>query len=253
MDGLKVEMFSRTISLIGTDAFSKLHSSHVAVFGVGGVGGYVVEALVRSGVGEITVIDNDTVSKSNINRQIIALHSTIGRNKVDVIKERAVDINPNVKINAVKTFFLPETACEFDFSKYDYVVDAVDTVTAKIKIIECAKAAGVPVISSMGTGNHLDASKFQIADISKTSVCPLSRVMRRELKSRGIKNVKVLFSTEMPVEKKCAAGEADGVDELHEDGEAGKSNGKVTPASIAFVPPVAGLLIAGEVVRELIK
>ena len=232
------EIFSRTERLIGTNALEKLHSLHVAVFGVGGVGGYVVEALVRSGVGKITVIDNDKISESNINRQIIALHSTLGRDKVDVIKERALDINPDVKINTVKSFFLPSNSSDFDFKTFDYVVDAVDTVTAKIEIIRCAKEAGVPVISSMGTGNHLDASKFKITDISKTSVCPLARVMRRELKSRGIEKVKVLFSTENPHRNKTESET--------------KDTNNPPPASRGFVPPVAGLLIAGEVVRELL-
>ena len=236
------EIFSRTQRLIGIDAFEKLQSCHVAVFGVGGVGGYVVEALVRSGVGEITVIDNDIVSESNINRQIIALHSTLGRDKVDVIKERALDINPKIKFNAIKSFFLPSNSSDFDFKKFDYVVDAVDTVTAKIEIIRCAKEAGVPVISSMGTGNHLDASKFQIADISKTSVCPLARVMRRELKARRIDKVKVLFSTEKPIKNQSKTQTY--LDE--------KESVTPPPASIGFIPPVAGLLIAGEVVRNLI-
>lgn len=227
-------MFTRTISLIGSEAFSKLQNSHVIVFGVGGVGGYVVEALVRSGIGEITIVDNDVVSESNCNRQIIALHSTVGKPKVEAMKERALDINPALKIHTVQAFFLPETSDDFDFSKYSYVVDAIDTVTAKIEIIRKAKEAGVPVISSMGTGNKLDPSKFQIADISKTSVCPLARVVRRELKARHISKVKVLFSTE----------ESAGV-------VTDSSNGRHAPASIAFVPSVGGLMIAGEVVRDL--
>ncbi|MCQ2597311.1 MAG: tRNA threonylcarbamoyladenosine dehydratase [Treponema sp.] len=227
-------MFTRTISLIGNESFSKLQNSHVIVFGVGGVGGYVVEALVRSGIGEITIVDNDVVSESNCNRQIIALHSTVGKPKVEAMKERALDINPALKIHTVQAFFLPETSDDFDFSKYSYVVDAIDTVTAKIEIIRKAKEAGVPVISSMGTGNKLDPSKFQIADISKTSVCPLARVVRRELKARHISKVKVLFSTE----------ESAGV-------VTDSSNGRHAPASIAFVPSVGGLMIAGEVVRDL--
>ena len=230
------EIFVRTKALIGEDAFKKLQNSHVIVFGVGGVGGYVVEALVRSGIGEITIVDNDVVSESNINRQIIALHSTVGRSKVEVMKERCLDLNPDLKIQTIQAFFLPETAGDFDFKKYSYVVDAVDTVTAKIEIIRNAKEAGVPVISSMGTGNKLDPSKFQIVDISKTSVCPLARVMRRELKARHISKVKVLFSTE----------ESAGV-------VTGSSNGRHAPASIAFVPSAGGLMIAGEVVRDLIS
>ncbi len=227
-------MFERTVSLIGNEAFSRLQNSHVIVFGVGGVGGYVVEALVRSGLGEITIVDNDVVSESNINRQIIALHSTVGKPKVQVLKERILDINPDCRVNALQAFFLPENSADFDFSKYDYVVDAIDTVTAKIEIIRKAKEAGVPVISSMGTGNKLDPSKFQIADISKTSVCPLARVMRRELKARHISKVKVLFSTE----------ESAGV-------VTDSSNGRHAPASIAFVPSVGGLMIAAEVVKDL--
>lgn len=229
-------MFARTIALIGNEAFSKLQDSHVIVFGVGGVGGYVVEALVRSGIGELTIVDNDTVSESNLNRQVIALHSTVGKPKVQVLKERILDINPDCRVNALQSFFLPENSSGFNFSEYDYVVDAIDTVTAKIEIIRKAKEAGVPVISSMGTGNKLDPSRFQIADISKTSVCPLARVMRRELKARGITKVKVLFSTE----------ESAGV-------VTDSSAGRHAPASIAFVPPSAGLLIASEVVRDLIK
>lgn len=229
------DCFERTKCLIGTEAFEKLQKSHVIVFGVGGVGGYVVEALVRSGIGEITIVDNDVVSESNINRQIIALHSTVGKPKVEVMKERALDINPVLKIHTVQTFFLPENAGDFTFSDYSYVVDAVDTVTAKIEIIRSAKEAGVPVISSMGTGNKLDPSKFQIADISKTSVCPLARVMRRELKARHISKVKVLFSTE----------ESAGV-------VTDSSNGRHAPASIAFVPSTGGLMIAGEVVKDLV-
>lgn len=226
-------MFSRTLSLIGNEAFSKLQNSHVIVFGVGGVGGYVVEALVRSGIGELTIVDNDKIAESNLNRQIIALHSTIGKDKVEAFKDRCLDINPSLKIHPVKTFFLPSSSDDFDFSKYDYVVDAIDTVTAKIEIIRKSKEAGVPVISSMGTGNKLDPLKFQIADISKTSVCPLARVMRRELKARHISNVKVLFSTENPVPRE------------------NKDTNNPPPSSIAFVPPSAGLLIAAEVVKDL--
>lgn len=228
------DFFVRTRALIGEQAFSKLQNSHVIVFGVGGVGGYVIEALVRSGIGEITIVDNDVISESNINRQIIALHSTVGKSKVEVMKDRCLDINPLLKIHTIQAFFLPENSNDFDFSNFSYVVDAVDTVTAKIEIIKKAKEAGVPVISSMGTGNKLDPSKFQIADISKTSVCPLARVMRRELKARHITKVKVLFSTEESV----------GV-------VTDSSNGRHAPASIAFVPSVGGLMIAGEVVREL--
>ena len=202
----------------------------MAVFGVGGVGGYVVEALARSGVGALDLVDNDVVKESNLNRQIIALHSTIGAQKTAVAAARVKDINPQIKVREHNVFFLPENAELFDFSLYDYVVDAIDTVSGKIALIEKAKAAKVPVISSMGTGNKLNATAFEVADISQTSVCPLARVMRRELKKRGIENVKVVYSKEEP---KDTAGSV--------------------PASIAFVPPVAGLIIAGEVIKDLIK
>ena len=225
-----MEIFSRTESLIGKEALEKLKNSRVAVFGVGGVGSYVVEALARSGVGALDLIDNDSVSESNINRQIVALHSTLGKQKTEVAAARVKDINPAIKVREHNLFFLPETADSFDFSPYNYVVDAIDTVSGKLALIERAKAANVPVISSMGTGNKLDPTAFEVADISKTSVCPLARVMRRELKKRGIEKVKVVYSKEDPKE----------------------TNGSV-PASIAFVPSVAGLIIAGEVVKDLIK
>lgn len=221
------EQFERTSLLIGEEAINKLNNSKVLIFGVGGVGGYVAEALARTGVGSITIVDKDTVSESNINRQIIALHSTVGRDKVDVLKERMLDINPNLQVDARKCFFLPENAHEFDFSQYDYIVDAVDTVTAKLQIIVQAKEAGVPVISAMGAGNKVHPEMFEIADIYKTEMCPLAKVMRRELKNRGIKKLKVVYSKEKPVYK-----------------------GDV-PGSIAFSPSVAGLLMASEVVREL--
>ena len=220
--------------LIGEESLKKLSTMHIAVFGIGGVGGYVTEALARCGVGEFDLIDNDTVNITNINRQIIATHDTLGRYKTEVMKERILSINPDAKVNLHNTFYLPENSAEFDFTKYDYIVDAVDTVTAKIEIIINAKKAGTPVISSMGTGNKLDPTQFEIADIYKTSVCPLAKVMRRELKKRGINSLKVLYSTEEPV--KSIVGEV---------GE------KPVPASIAFVPSVAGLIIAGEVIKEL--
>lgn len=227
------EYLSRTGLLLGSDGIERLKNAHVAVFGVGGVGGYVVEALVRSGVGEIDVIDNDTVSVSNINRQIIALHSTVGMYKVDVVRERALDINPNVKINCHRTFFMPDTADEFDFSEYTYVADAIDTVTGKIEIITRAKAAGAEVISAMGAGNKLDPSRFEVEDIYKTSVCPLARVMRRELRARGIKDLKVVYSKEEAIKVSESVGE------IH------------APASIAFVPAAAGLVMAGEIIRDI--
>ena len=221
------EQFERTSLLVGEEAISKLNNSKVLIFGVGGVGGYVAEALARTGVGSITIVDKDTVSESNINRQIIALHSTVGRDKVDVLKERMLDINPELKVDARKCFFLPENANEFDFTQYEYIVDAVDTVTAKLQIIVQAKEAGVPVISAMGAGNKVHPEMFEIADIYKTEMCPLAKVMRRELKERGIKKLKVVYSKEKPVYK-----------------------GDV-PGSIAFSPSVAGLLMASEVVRDL--
>ena len=228
-------MFSRTEMLIGAEALEKLKKARVAVFGVGGVGGYVVEALVRAGVGKIDLIDNDRISESNINRQIIALRSTVGRLKTEVMAERIRDINPKVKVGVYNLFFLPETP--FDFRCYDYVVDAIDTVSGKISIIERATAEKIPVISSMGTGNKLGTSVFEVADITKTSVCPLARVMRRELKKRGVEHVKVVYSKEEPKKQETC-----------------ENNGeKAVPASISFVPPMAGLTIAGEVIKDLIK
>lgn len=223
------EQFSRTAQLLGNENVEKLFDKHVIVFGVGGVGGYVVEALVRSGVGNISIVDNDVVNESNINRQIIAFHSTIGMQKVEVLKNRILDINPDCQVFVHNQFFLPENSNDFDFSIYDYVVDAVDTVTAKIEIIKKAKESNVPVISSMGTGNKLNPVGFKVSDISKTKVCPLARVMRNELKKRGISKVKCVYSEENPVIQ------------------------TKTPASVAFVPPVAGLLIASEVIEDLIK
>ena len=223
--------FSRTEMLIGKAALEKLAKAKVAVFGVGGVGSYVVEALVRAGVGTLDLIDNDDVNITNINRQIIALHSTIGLAKVEVAKQRALDINPRVNIQVYKTFFNSENSSEFDFSQYDYVVDAIDSVSSKIELVLKCQEANVPIISSMGTGNKLDPTKFEVADIYKTSVCPLARVMRTELKKRGVKKLKVLYSKEEPI----------------------KQNGQRVPASISFVPSVAGLIIAGEVVKDIIK
>lgn len=221
------EQFCRTAQLLGNENVEKLFDKHVIVFGVGGVGGYVVEALARSGIGKISIVDNDVVNESNINRQIIALHSTVGMQKVEVLKNRILDINPECKVFVYNQFFLPENSNDFDFSIYDYVVDAVDTVTAKIEIIKKSKESNVPVISSMGTGNKLNPMGFKVSDISKTKVCPLARVMRNELKKRGISKVKCVYSEENPVIQ------------------------TQTPASVAFVPPVAGLLIASEVVKDL--
>lgn len=229
--------FSRTELLLGQEGIKKLKNARVAVFGVGGVGGYVVEALARSGVGALDLIDKDRVSLSNINRQIIALHSTVGRLKTEVMAERIKDINPEIRIITHDLFYLPETAAQFDFTAYDYIVDAIDTVSGKIALVEQANAAGTPIISSMGAGNKLDATAFKVADISKTSVCPLARVIRRELKKRGIDRLKVVYSEEEPLPAKT-------VDE---------ETGKPIPASIAFVPSVVGLIIAGEVIKDLVK
>lgn len=223
------EQFCRTAQLLGNENVEKLFDKHVIVFGVGGVGGYVVEALARSGVGKISIVDNDVVNESNINRQIIALHSTVGMQKVDVLKNRILDINPECQVFVHNQFFLPENSNDFDFSIYDYVVDVVDTVTAKLEIIKKSKESNVPVISSMGTGNKLNPMGFKVSDISKTKVCPLARVMRNELKKRGISKVKCVYSEENPVIQ------------------------TQTPASVAFVPSVAGLLIASEVIKDLVK
>lgn len=238
--------FSRTELLIGQAALEKLQNSRVAIFGVGGVGGYVCEALVRSGVGHFDLIDNDTVSLTNINRQIIALHSTIGKLKVDVMKERMLDINPDVDVSVHPCFYLPETADQFDFSNYDYVVDAIDTVTGKIEIIVQADVHQVPVISSMGAGNKLNPAMMEVSDIYKTSVCPLARVMRRELKKRHIKHCKVVYSKEKAIQPFQASLEKYGADS--EENFTKKS----IPGSTAFVPSVAGLILASEVIKDLI-
>ena len=242
------EQLSRTERLIGKENIEKLASARVAVFGIGGVGGFTVEALVRSGIGYIELIDHDTVAKSNLNRQIIATRDTIGRDKVDVMKERILSINPNAEVVVHKCFFLPENKDDFDFSKYTYVVDAVDTVTAKLTIIEEAGKAGVPVISSMGTGNKLDPTKFEVADISKTSVCPLAKVMRRELKKRGISHVKVVYSKEEALTPLAEEGESQCSGQNSEDTTGRK---KIAPGSISFVPSVAGLIIAGAVIKDI--
>lgn len=225
-----MEQFERFKTLIGENSLEKLIKSKVIIFGVGGVGGYVVEALARSGISEIHIVDNDTINLTNLNRQIIALHSTIGKYKVDVMKDRILDINPKAKVETFNLFFDETTKKQFNFSQYDYIIDAIDSVKSKLLLIECAKENNIPIISSMGTGNKLNPTKFQIADISKTSVCPLARAVRAELKKRKIKDVKVLFSTEEPIK-----------------------TGQRTPASSSFVPPVAGMIIAGEVVKELIS
>ncbi len=229
------ERLSRTQLLLGEEAVSKLCSSRVLVFGLGGVGSYVVEALARTGVGTLGIVDNDVIAPSNINRQLYALHSTIGKAKVDVALQRILDINPDCRVKPYRMFYLPETADSIDLSEYDYIVDCIDTVSAKIELIVRCQAIGVPVISSMGTGNKLDPSLLRIADISKTSVCPLARVMRTELRKRGINHLKCIFSTEEPKNTVVSDGS------------------RHAPGSIAFVPSVAGLMIAGEVVRDLIS
>lgn len=241
--------FERTELLLGKEAVERLHNARVAVFGVGGVGGYVCEALARSGVGALDLIDSDTVCLSNINRQIIATHKTLGQYKVDVMRERILDINPCARVCVHKCFFLPETADDFHFADYDYVVDAVDTVTAKIALVVKAKEEHVPIISSMGAGNKLDGSGFRVADLYETRVCPLAKVMRRELKKRGIQRLKVVYSEEMPIVLQ-AAEEAEADSALHTQSSGPRR--RIGPGSVAFVPSVAGLIIAGEVVRDLI-
>lgn len=233
--------FLRTKMLIGKEALEKLKNSRVAVFGIGGVGGYVVEALARAGVGTLDIIDNDTISVTNINRQIIALNSTIGLPKVEVAKSRLIDINPNMSVNSYQTFFTPQTADDFDFQKYDYVVDAIDTVVSKLELITRAKQANVPIICSMGTGNKLNPTMFEVTDISKTSVCPLAKVIRQELKKRRITKVKVVYSKEIPLKPI-----------ISEEEQIEKKGNRVAPASNSFCPAVAGLILASEVIKDLI-
>lgn len=239
-----LNQFSRTELLLGDAAMKKLKNSRVAVFGVGGVGGYTVEALVRSGVGALDLIDNDTVSLTNINRQIIATLDTVGRDKVDVAQERIKSINPDCVVTTHKCFYLPETAEQFDFTDYDYVVDAIDTVKGKIEIVMRAKECSTPVISSMGAGNKLDPTAFEVADISKTSVCPLAKVMRVQLRKRGVNHLKVVYSKEPPLTPITT-------DDAKE--EFSLSVRRTLPGSTAFVPSVVGLIIASEVVKDLIK
>lgn len=248
-----LNQFSRTELLLGREAMQKLKNSRVAVFGIGGVGGYTVEALARSGVGTIDLIDNDEVCLTNLNRQIIATRKTIGQYKVDVMKERILDINPDAVVYVHKCFFLPETRDAFDFRQYSYVVDAVDTVTAKIQLVLECQSAGVPIISSMGTGNKLNPALFEVTDIYKTSVCPLAKVMRRELKKRNVKHLKVVYSKELPL----AAGESEDASDVGDECLSGEREVSVKkraiPGSVAFVPPAAGLILAGEVVKDLIQ
>lgn len=246
-----LNQFSRTELLLGKEALEKLKNSRVAVFGIGGVGAYAVEALVRSGIGTIDIVDDDKVCITNLNRQLYATRKTVGKYKVEVAKERILDINPDCIVNTHQTFYTPKTENQFDFSQYDYVIDAIDTVVGKLSLIEKSKQAGVPIICAMGAGNKLDPTKFEVADISKTSVCPLAKVIRTELKKRGIKKVKVVYSKELPIKPK-------------EDMSISCRNHCVCPTdtrkctvkhqipgSTAFVPPVVGLIIAGEVIKDL--
>ncbi len=233
------EQFSRTEILLGADAVAKLQKARVAVFGIGGVGGYTVEALARCGVGQLDLIDSDTVSISNINRQILATHSTVGKLKVDVARARILDINPDCVVRTFPIFYLPETADQFDFAQYDYIVDAIDTVTGKLQLVQRAVDAGTPIICSMGTGNKLDASAFEVADISKTSGCALARIMRKELSKRGIKHLKVVYSRE-------EALTPTGWEE-----EAAALGKRQIPGSVSFVPGAAGLILAGEVIKDI--
>ena len=268
--------FSRTELLLGKENMEKLASARVCIFGIGGVGGYVAEALARSGVGYLELVDNDVVALSNLNRQIVATHDTLGRYKVDVMKDRILSINPEAEVVTHRCFYLPETQSQFDFTKYDYVVDAIDTVAGKISLALQAEASGTPIISSMGAGNKLDPTAFQVTDIYRTSVCPLARVMRKELKKRGVKKLKVVYSRELPIVQQQKLEEATGLC-CSENAEAdtGLSHTSVTlpnatdssevqaetlsassrrsiPGSVSFVPSVAGLIIAGEVVKDLI-
>ena len=246
--------FSRTELLLGKEAMDRLKNVRVAVFGIGGVGGYVCEALVRTGVGAFDLIDDDKVCLTNLNRQIIATRKTVGKYKTEVMKERMLEINPDVKVEIHDCFFLPENAKDFPFEEYDYIVDAVDTVTAKIALVMKAKEMNIPIISSMGAGNKLDASKFEVADIYKTSVCPLAKVMRRELKKRGVKKLKVVYSKEEPIKPvedmaiSCRSNCICPPGAKHKCTER-----RAIPGSTAFVPSVAGLIIAGEVVKDLVK
>lgn len=245
--------FSRTELLLGKEGMERLKNARVAVFGVGGVGGYVCEALVRSGVGSFDLIDDDKVCLTNLNRQIIATRSTVGKYKVDVMKERMLDINPDVKVHTYKCFFLPENADDFPFAEYDYVVDAVDTVTAKIELVMKCQSMGVPIISSMGAGNKLNASAFQVADIYKTKMCPLAKVMRRELKKRGVKKLKVVYSEEKPTRPIEDMAISCRTHCICPPGAAHKcTERRDIPGSVAFVPSVAGLIVAGEVVKDLV-
>ena len=249
-----LNQFSRTQLLLGKEAMDKLQNSRVAVFGIGGVGGYVCEALVRSGVGEFDLVDDDKVCLTNLNRQIIATRKTVGKYKTEVMKERILEINPDAKVNIHNCFFLPENADDFPFEEYDYVVDAVDTVTAKIALVMKAKEKNVPIISSTGAGNKLDGSEFKVADIYKTKVCPLAKVMRRELKKRGVRKLKVVYSEEIPTRPLEDMSISCRTNCICPPGAEHKcTERRDIPGSVAFVPSVAGLIIAGEVVKDLCK
>ena len=238
------DQYSRTRLLLGDDGIERLRNARVAVFGLGGVGGYAVEALARSGIGQMDLIDDDEINVTNLNRQVLALHSTIGISKVEAAKERILDIDPTIQVRTHQTFYLPENARQFDFSQYDYVLDAIDTVTGKLELIAQAKAAGVPIISCMGTGNKLDPTGFRVSDISKTRGCALARIMRKECAKRGLKGIKVVWSEELPMEIQMDP------DEFRESQREGSSR-RALPGSVAFVPGVAGLIMAGEVIKDL--
>ena len=237
-----MDQLSRTRLLLGSDATAKLKNARVAVFGLGGVGGYVVEALARSGIGALDLIDHDTISLTNINRQLLATHSTVGQSKAQAAGNRVLDIDPTISVTVHETFYLPETADQFDFSQYSYVVDAIDTVTGKLMLAKAAQDAGIPIISSMGTGNKLDPTAFRVADISQTKGCPLARIMRKECRKRGITTLKVVYSEEEPIPSRSE----ESTEELPE-------GRRSLPGSVAFVPSVAGLILASEVIKDLTK
>ena len=238
------DQYSRTRLLLGADGLDRLRNARVAIFGLGGVGGYVAEALARSGIGQLDLVDDDTINLTNLNRQVLALHSTIGIPKVEAAKKRILDIDPTIQVRTYESFYLPETADQFDFSEYDYVIDAIDTVTGKLELIAQAKASGTPIISCMGTGNKLDPTGFRVSDISKTSGCALARIIRKECSKRGLKGVKVVWSPELPLDPQIDPNEPQ---EPQREG----SSRRALPGSTAFVPGVAGLIIAGEVIRDL--
>lgn len=240
-----MDPYSRTRFLLGDNAMRKLKNAHVAIFGLGGVGGYVAEALARSGLGKLTLVDHDTISMTNINRQILATRDTVGMDKVEAAANRIKAIDPEITVYPRKIFYLPETADQFDFTEYDYVVDAIDTVTGKLMLVQAAQAAGTPIISSMGTGNKLDPTAFRVGDIGETSVCPLARIIRKECKKRGIQKLKVVWSTEDPIDCKLAADDPAWA-ELPEGRNA-------LPGSVCFVPATAGMILAGEVIKDIIK